>query len=440
MKLPKIIIVGESFKLSPLVSEAVLRHYQVLYVRPMHLDTGTDRVQAILLIDSVSLDTVTTLSQLRVCFPNLPIIILSQQLDFSTVIETVRLGANDYLPFHSSPDEILYRIATNIHNHESASSSISFYLTPKNILEVVVQLWQKIHHFWYYLFYLQKLQLNKDVSSKPAIINSEIASSSFSSTSRMQISLLGKMEIRHQGKAVSFDLGRKARILLAFLLLNAQKPIHKDVIGNQFWQHCSTNAARNSLNVSIYSIRKCFKKILPDEAFILYSMEKYALNPELSLTTDVDNFYKHWKMGKELEQRNEFLKSIPFYEKAIALYRGDFMEDMVYEEWIESQRDHIKEAYLYMLDRLSLWAFEQKDYDTAIKYGEQALLKDNCLENIHQRLMICFFQKGNRIKAIQQFQKCKKTLYEELEVKPSKKTVELYEQITKGTNIEIQTQ
>ena len=55
--------------------------------------------------------------------------------------------------------------------------------------------------------------------------------------------------------------------------------------------------------------------------------------------------------------------------------------------------------------------------------------KENCSEDIYRRLMVCYYHIGQRDKSLKLYKKCAKVLKDELEVKQTNKTIELYGKI-----------
>jgi DNA-binding SARP family transcriptional activator len=199
----------------------------------------------------------------------------------------------------------------------------------------------------------------------------------------------------------------------------------------RFWGETSPSSARNSLNVAIHTIRKHFTKALPQQDLLIYKNECYSINTDLDIRTDVEQFAAYFQKGSIMEQNQGLEHALGAYNKAVALYRGDFMEDMLYEEWCEAVRDNLKETFLLILDRQSNFFFEQASYSVAITICKKMLEKDPCLEEVHRKLIVCYKQLGQQDKAIKQFYKCAQSLQEELGLVPSEETKALLNQLRK---------
>ena len=63
------------------------------------------------------------------------------------------------------------------------------------------------------------------------------------------------------------------------------------------------------------------------------------------------------------------------------------------------------------------------------------LSKDECMEEVHRKLIKCYYALGLSDMAFKQYFKCKKIMKEELDLQLSKPTVDLLESIKAGKAI-----
>jgi DNA-binding SARP family transcriptional activator len=85
--------------------------------------------------------------------------------------------------------------------------------------------------------------------------------------------------------------------------------------------------------------------------------------------------------------------------------------------------------YLVLLDKLIDYCEVHHDYEAGLLYGMRLLRCDRARERTHRRLMRLHYLNGDRAAALLQYEQCIAALYEELGVKPSKRTIALYKQI-----------
>ncbi len=245
----------------------------------------------------------------------------------------------------------------------------------------------------------------------------------------LKIQMLGKFQVFYEDRPLPRFRGKKTKALLAYILHKYPKPVHRDVLIDRFWGESTQESARNCLNVTIHAIRKCLEKIAPGQEIIVFQDDSYGVHPSLKVEKDTGLFESYWKKSRSIEQEHGMAAAIDAYHQAFAFYKGDFLEDMPYEDWTERERERYKETWLIILDRLSAHFFKEEKYQICLNLSKRMLEKDPCLEEAHRRLMACYQELGMRDRAIRQFMKCEDSLKEELNVAPGKATTDLYERI-----------
>ncbi|MEL6658714.1 MAG: BTAD domain-containing putative transcriptional regulator [Bacteroidota bacterium] len=248
----------------------------------------------------------------------------------------------------------------------------------------------------------------------------------------VQVTFFGEHKISIRGEQLPPIKGKKNNSILAYLLYHYQKPIHKEILMEQFWPNTPAASAKNSLNVAIYTIRKHFDAYFEDFNLILLEKENYYINSELDIRSDVEQFLKFWEKGRSIEMTEGAEIAYGAYNKALSYYRSEFLADFRYDEWCESERDNLKESYLVILNSLNTIFFDRAEFDACIKICKKMLEKDPYLEDVHRRLMECYDQMGLRDLAKNQYTKYEKNLQEEFEIRPSRTTQELYVRICEG--------
>ena len=155
----------------------------------------------------------------------------------------------------------------------------------------------------------------------------------------------------------------------------------------------------------------------------------YRLGPQLRLWLDTDEFERHVAGGRRLDAAGDPAGAAAEYERALALYQGDFLADDPYEDWPGTTREHLLLAYLDVLDRLASLAFDQGQYGACVALCRLLVEKDPCREDGHRRLMRCFTRQGQPHLALRQYQACADALDRELGVDPDPATVALADRI-----------
>ena len=241
--------------------------------------------------------------------------------------------------------------------------------------------------------------------------------------------MLGSFSVLVNGLGIEEWRGRKAKSILAYLLYNRRFANSREIIMDKFWPNVSPKDARNSLNGIIHKIRGMLKCLDPNHDYILFKEEKYLLNPDLSINLDYESFLSCFRTGQQIERQHGLEKAIQYYEEATRFYKGDFLEENIYDEWTYSERESFKQKYLHAMDRLSAFYVLNEKFLLAQQYCRKMLDKDDCLEAIHRRLMTCFYKNGYRDLAVKQFYKCADSLQNGLDITPSQETIDLLDGI-----------
>lgn len=413
MQSPSITLIGIPPHQMKIIRNYVEAHYGSHYYQDVPASKIADCSVILLYHDPQIFNGLERLRLLRQLKPGIPVVMLGLPPAQHDIVEAFRQGARDFLFFPLEP-EILLNCLFRLMEKPAQKSSWLSKLLPGFLADF----------FSKPLSEVPQLGFSSHPMASPA--NMPLVTTK---APDLQVNLLGYLSVLFHGKELPRLPGKKAKELLAFILCQYPKPLHRDVLIDRFWSDSMTDSARNCLNVTLHAIRKNFTEIAPGEEIIVYHDECYGLNPELTVERDVDLFEQYWKKGRRIELENGMEAAIDTYHQAFAFYRGDFLEEFPYQDWTERERDKFKETWLVILDRLSAHFFEKGRYQICLNLCKKILEKDDCLEEAHRRLMECYAQLGMREMAIRQYQKCKLSLSDELSVAPGKATFELYEKI-----------
>jgi len=119
------------------------------------------------------------------------------------------------------------------------------------------------------------------------------------------------------------------------------------------------------------------------------------------------------------------------YEKAVELYRGDYLIEDLYEDWTMVERERLSNAYMDMLGKLAAHYMDNGQYQESIRGCYKVLEKDRCHEDSYRLLMRCYARLGLRGRALEQYRICEKILGQEYGTAPSSETRAVYAGILK---------
>ncbi len=240
----------------------------------------------------------------------------------------------------------------------------------------------------------------------------------------LYITCFGHFEVRRSGMPVTLCSNRSGQSILRFLVVKQEHCATSDMLQTLLWPEDQPEAALNKLHIAISALRRSLNhgySCEPGCGYIVCQNRAYYLNPAVVVRTDVDEFLQHYRAGR---QANE--ERMTLYEKACRFYTGPFLSEEMYADWTFLQREELSRIYLTMSRALVDYYMQHKHYEDAAKWTMAILKENRCDEAAHRQLMQISAAQGRRSEALQQYQRCKLVLREELGVEPLPETVLLF--------------
>jgi DNA-binding SARP family transcriptional activator len=247
----------------------------------------------------------------------------------------------------------------------------------------------------------------------------------------LRVRFFGHFEMLCDEELITLGRNGKALSILKYLLANRSRPISQDYLMGWLWPESNLKRARWSLNSAIHTLRKLISEC-PSSAslnYILLEEGYYRLCSEVGVTTDVDQFDCHYEEGRRLQKEGRAEEAATEYEKAIDLYRGDYLLEDLYEDWTMVERERLSNAYTDMLGRLAVHYYETEQYQESIGACFRILEKDRCQEESYRLLMRCYARLGLWERALCQYRLYERILSQEYGMDPSPETEALYESL-----------
>lgn len=218
------------------------------------------------------------------------------------------------------------------------------------------------------------------------------------------------------------DLGSPTtRALMAYFLLNRKEAIDRRRLAFLFWPRATESAARRNLRQYLHHLRTALASVDPTGELLLSDGNILRLNPDVPLWVDVEEFQRGVRPEASLEE----------VRQALALYRGDLLEDL-YDEWCTAPREQFRQLYLRALEKLIEGFHRNGEYDEALKYAQQWVAQEPFDEGARRWLMLLYALKGERARALTEYQNLVRLLEEELDAEPTPETQALAQAIRQG--------
>jgi len=216
---------------------------------------------------------------------------------------------------------------------------------------------------------------------------------------RVFVEDLGRLQIVVGGRVVeSNEVRRKVLALLCFLIARPQFSSTRDEVLDSLWPEHDPASALNSLNQTVYFLRRVFEPEFRDDTspgYVGQDGETIWLDESL-----VDS------RSKRCLQIIRSMPRDPTPEGSVALaaeYRGRFALDFAYEEWSVPYRDALHAAYLRVVEHAVRLDLDNGHFDRGTFIAERAAEVDPDSEEIQAALIRLYRHSGAHAAAAEQY-------------------------------------
>lgn len=242
----------------------------------------------------------------------------------------------------------------------------------------------------------------------------------------LELALLGGMRMNLGERPLEDSLKSiKARALLCYLAVT-KRTHSRQSIATLFWPQLPHADARRNLRGVLMNLRNSIRSHLH------ITNQSVAFSEDSEYALDVERFRAHLQFAPGLEPDPASLRD------ALALYRGDFLEDLyitqspAFDQWVEGQRTQLRELAVGACRRLVSYYLSLEDYPSGIAVARRSLDLDPLSEEGWRQLLLLLALEGQRNLALSQYGILRQRLMDELGVPPSGETESLVEEIRAG--------
>jgi DNA-binding SARP family transcriptional activator len=257
-------------------------------------------------------------------------------------------------------------------------------------------------------------------------------------SAQLRLLSLGAFEVYWGDRAIPQLRTGKGRAILKYLAAQPRQRVLRDVLLEVLWPETDPHTANNRLKVAMHHLRQVCAPLDADAGAecVIFRDGCYMFNPSIRVWTDVDAFEAAWRAGAQMQRAGRVAEARTHFTRAEALYRGDFLEEDLFEDWALLRREELKDIYLTVLGKLSQDGFEAGDFERAGEGWRKILVKDPCREDVYRSLMRCCAHCGQRSLALHWYELCARVLEEQLHLEPEPETVMLYRRIRAGQRVD----
>ncbi|MCK5101116.1 MAG: hypothetical protein KAR45_23605, partial [Desulfobacteraceae bacterium] len=228
----------------------------------------------------------------------------------------------------------------------------------------------------------------------------------------LKIYTLGRFELQKSDTLMKFSgkIQQKPLAMLKVLIAMGGNDIHEDRISDILWPDADGDNARKSFTTTLHRLRK----LLGEPKAISLSDRRLTLNRHFfwvdvwafkELIGNVDAVDAH-------KTKLDTVQKIIQAQKAIDLYKGEFLSGEEWTPYIISTRSSLEDMYLKAVLTIGQYFEDIGQWEKALVCYQNGLDKNYLVEELYRRIIICYQNLGQHTKALSTYSRCKKILIE----------------------------
>jgi DNA-binding SARP family transcriptional activator len=248
----------------------------------------------------------------------------------------------------------------------------------------------------------------------------------------LEVRLFGAGQASYRGHPLPGFPRQQSHALLCYLLLNRRRPHRREHLAAVFWGDHPTHLSRKYLRDALWRLRTALQSTgVPADDYLSIVDDCVSFSGAGPYELDVETFETTIARYRDLSSEQLLPAQAAALAEAVDLYTGDLLEG-TYDDWCLYDRERLRLLYLSTLGRLLVFHGVAGSYERGLAYGERLLARDNTREKVHRQMMQLYWHLGERGAALAQYKRCAQILRETLNIRPTRETRHLYQQMIRG--------
>ena len=235
----------------------------------------------------------------------------------------------------------------------------------------------------------------------------------------LEAHVLGSFQIKRNGMAVDLP-SRPAQALLAYLLLNRERPVRREKLAGLLWPDADEANARSNLRHALWRIRKALE-VAGGPVYL----DADDLGVSLRLQPG------DWLDVAVLESPLPEPAQVDDLLRQAQACGGELLPGF-YEDWVVLERTRLQAVCEDRLGRLAVALLRLERWSEAAAWCEQWIALGGAPEPAYRYLMLASAGQGNQAGITAAYQRCRQALRQELGVEPGEQTAALQRELAGG--------
>ncbi len=246
---------------------------------------------------------------------------------------------------------------------------------------------------------------------------------------KFDIKCFGSFQVLAQGREVDGWTIQKARELLAYLVARGGTRVTREEAADALWPDEPADRVGHLLSNAAYYVRRTLKESTPSPngRFLTLKEQRYQLQSGI-FRVDLDAFDAHLRRAETLQGADALVE----YDRALAIYRGDFLGNEPYE-WADAYRRDYQRRVIAAAHDAGRLALDCRDVKKAIEFYQTILDRDPIDEEAARAIMRSHAKLGDTNAVRRMYKALQESLRRELEdekAEPLPETIGLFRELT----------
>jgi len=254
------------------------------------------------------------------------------------------------------------------------------------------------------------------------------------SNKTLEVRLFGPLEVLLDDVPIEAKAwGRqKTKALFKILIAERGRIFSTDKLIDLLYDEADPIKVLNNLRGRVSELRKSLEPSLKSgqgSTYILNKSGTYSFNSTVDCRVDIESFEDHLHTAFDLSNTDRSELAIREFEEVVKLYRGDFLEEDLYEEWTIPFRERFQQLYIEALLGKAQCHLKVNQATQAVDCSNQVLKCVTYNEKAYRIKMRAQYAEGAQQLALETYDDCVNMLKDHLSVEPAPKTKQLHFQI-----------
>ncbi|MDZ4132720.1 MAG: bacterial transcriptional activator domain-containing protein, partial [Dethiobacteria bacterium] len=246
----------------------------------------------------------------------------------------------------------------------------------------------------------------------------------------LEVYTLGQFSVRCDNQLISAESGRLGMLweLFMYLVTYRKKKNQTSSIQEALWPENDCTDPGKSLKNLVHRLRKMIDGCLglENSTSISFSQGCYSWNDSVPYELDAALFETLCREARDSSEK-EPLQAASKYKEAFELYRGDYLPNLIYNDWVVPIRHYYRQLFLRSVFEMIEICEKGRHFAEITAVCEKIFFIEPFEEELHLRYLEALLKEGKKAQARSHYQYITALLYREFGAKPSLAMQRLYQ-------------